>query len=126
MNVIQDKAVALEVKTKINKMDKPKYTDKTHSVYSSPQIELPVICNKNWKKKPETIVEVLEKGEEFITKWIEETPMKGKTNGEVFNKMPNLTPEQFSKFYAFMVEGVTVFTKEIDNRSVNFFNAEEA
>lgn len=40
--------------------------------------------------------------------------------------MPNLTAEQFSKFYAFMVEGVTVFTKEIDNRNVLFFNAEEA
>jgi len=95
----------------------------TQSVFSSPQIELPAICNK-WKSQ--TLVDVLEKGEEFINKWLEGTPLAGKTNLEVFNKMPNLNAEQFSKFYAFMVEGVTVFTKEIDNRNVLFFNAEEA
>lgn len=85
-----------------------------------------MICNTKWKAAPETVVELLEKGEEFINKWIEETPLKGKPNNEVFNKMPNLTPEQFSKFYAFMVEGVTVFTKTEGTTNINFFNAEEA
>jgi len=49
LNVVEDKAKALEVQNHINPMDTPKYEDKaTQSVYSSPQIELPAICNKNW------------------------------------------------------------------------------
>lgn len=123
LHVINNTAEADVVQKKIDTEDSPKYENLTNSVYSGPQIELPAICESKWTRA--TLVGVLEKGEEFISKWLEGTSQAGQSNAVVFNNMPLLTAEQFAAFYAYMVQGVSQFTKEVNGQNTLYFNAEE-
>lgn len=59
-------------------------------------IELPVICEKNYKNK---IYSIVMDSIEATTQWITASGGTFTSCRDVFDKMPNLTDEQFAAFY---------------------------
>ena len=103
-----------------------KYDDPTQSIYNSDKIELPVICEEKWKSSKAIKVQVLEKATEFMTNWLDNSDKKGAANKEVFNNMPSLDKDGFSKFYSYWVTGVTDFTGKEGEKEISYFNTDDA